>query len=76
MANPKEPCCPNCEGTEGYDYDMTETHKMTGYWGECGTASGGSGHYVKLGLAKCRECGKRFRIDALERKGLAGAVRS
>jgi hypothetical protein len=64
-----EMCCPACKGTSGMTYEMTETHSMYAPWGGMGEA-GDSGFYVKQSLVACRDCGTRFRYEALARKGL------
>ena len=61
-----EHCCPKCGGTDGYDFDMHVTHRMSACgWGpddepEAGgtdrNARGGSG----VSLFTCRDCGAMF----------------
>jgi transcription elongation factor Elf1 len=62
--------CPKCNGASGVTFRMTETHIMFAPWGNQATAEGGSGRNVKIGLAECADCGARFSVKALERKGL------
>ena len=64
-----EPCCPSCWGTSGVQANMTETHVMGAAWGGQ-LSAGDSGRNVKMGLAECLDCGKRFQVNALQRKEL------
>jgi len=65
----KEKCCPKCEGTSGYEYEMTETHHMGASWGEPGEA-GSSGYKIKQSLVMCLDCGHKFSYNSLKKKGL------
>lgn len=56
--------CPRCGGTNGYRFEMTETHRMFGDWG--GEAQAGdSGINVKRTMPQCMDCGHRFRWSTL-----------
>jgi hypothetical protein len=68
-AGPRAKCCPACNGTNGYEYDMVVTHIMNAPWGE--EAECGDSQHCSQSLAKCIDCGAKFQFDALKRKGLA-----
>lgn len=71
----KEKCCPECGGTSGVQGTMTETHTMGGAWWHQPEA-GESGLNVRWGLFECLDCGKKFTLRALNKKGLlAGSAR-
>ena len=66
------PACPKCgEQHAGYEYRMTETHIMTGSWGESAEAGDHSGE-VSQSLVECCACGAKFQLSALQRRGLVG----
>lgn len=64
-----EKCCPKCQGTSGYEYEMTESHHMGATWGNPAEA-GSSGFKVKQSLVMCLDCGTKFQYDALKLKKL------
>lgn len=67
-----QPCCPKCGSTTaGYQYRMTETHVMSGSWGEGAEAGDHSGE-VSQSLVECCACRAKFQLAALQRAGLAG----
>lgn len=61
--------CPKCKGVSGYEYDMTETHRMGAGWGE-GSSAGDSGRNIKQSLVECIDCGHKFQWKSLIQKGL------
>lgn len=69
MTKTDKPCCPKCGGISGHFHRLTETHTMSGAWGDPAEAND-SGLDVQRSLVECGDCGAKFQHDALARKGL------
>lgn len=67
--NPAPPC-PNCGGTEGYEYQLVVTHLMNGAWGQEATAADSLD--TRTSLACCLDCGTKFQLASLKKRGLSG----
>lgn len=67
----KEARCPKCKGTSGVQAQMTERHVMGSRWDE-GLEAGGDSFCLSIGPAICLDCGAKFGVRALERKGFLG----
>lgn len=61
--------CPACGGHTGHRHTMTESHTMSGSWGEMAEA-GYSGINVKRSFVECLDCGVKFQHAHLVRQGL------
>jgi hypothetical protein len=70
---PAAPCCPACGGEGGHRHVMTESHVMSGTWGQP-AESVDSGPHVRpivRSRVECIDCGLRFTHPWLVKQGLA-----
>ncbi|HDS1721746.1 hypothetical protein NPS53_09550 [Pseudomonas putida] len=63
--------CPKCGGDSGYRFDMVEKHVMGAGWGDP-PVSLDSGEIVSQSMAKCDDCGHRFRLETMRNLGAMG----
>lgn len=63
--------CPKCGGQSGYEFTMTEQHRMGGGWAMTPQA-GDSGINARDSLVTCLDCGHRFHARTLNALGAMG----
>lgn len=60
--------CPDCWGTKGYTFHITQRLKLVGAWGEVADIQ--DQQTTKNGFVVCNDCGKRSQYQAMADKEL------